>query len=250
MHYFSSHSRFPFYRSNIPIRGHEAHRPKNTKPVPSGSGSPLRAKYLSQVAAKTPSLSEVPSAGWVVVPPWGRGRGLSPGGSLHRCVERPPTKRRIGTRDTGAVQRRRQRPGTRPRSLPPHQKGTMYLVRAPQVVALEVAPTGKKSVPARNWGPHGEPPSSPTLPGSRKQGRLAIEILVDAFAAGTVNSAGGQWQGTTRSPPYWPSRDLTATHFALSGHGDDPIGIAKKPGMCSPYRSVNSSKHEQAYRRL
>ena len=119
--YFSSHSRFPFYRSNIPIRGHEAHRPKNTKPVPSGSGSPLRAKYLSQVAAKTPSLSEVPSAGWVVAPPWGRGRGLSPGGSLHRCVERPPTKRRTGTRDTGAVQRRRQRPGPRPRSLPPHQ---------------------------------------------------------------------------------------------------------------------------------
>ena len=141
--YFSSHSRFPFYRSNIPIRGHEAHRPKNTKPVPSGSGSPLRAKYLSQVAAKTPSLSEVPSAGWVVAPPWGRGRGLSPGGSLHRCVERPPTKRRTGTRDTGAVQRRRQRPGPRPRSLPPHQKGTMYLVRAPQVVALAVAPTGK-----------------------------------------------------------------------------------------------------------
>ena len=36
-------------------------------------------------------------------------------------------------------------------------------------------------------------------------------------------------------PLYWPSRDLSATHFALSGHGEDPTGIAKKPGMCSSY---------------
>ena len=141
--HFSSHSRFPFYRSNIPIRGHEAHRPKNTKPAPSGSGSAPKGKMSVPSGSEDALVVEGPFRRVGSRAPLGSGPGTFPGGSLHRRVERPPTKRRTGTRDTGAVQRRRQRPGPRPRSLPPHQKGTMYLVCAPQVVALAVAPTGK-----------------------------------------------------------------------------------------------------------
>ena len=94
-----------------------------------------------------------------------------------------------------------------------------------------MAPAGKGSVLTRNWGPHGELPSYLTLPGGRKVGGTAVEFSVEILAAGTVNTAGGQWQGTRDRHPYWPSRDLTATHFASSGHGDDPTGIAEQPGI-------------------
>ena len=61
----------------------------------SGPKWPINSTFmctLSQVATKTPPLLEVPSAGWVAAPPWGRGREHFPGGSLHRRVERPSTK--------------------------------------------------------------------------------------------------------------------------------------------------------------
>ena len=222
---------FPVPHTLLPLKfqghgGTPAHLTRPSRPAPSGRISALRAKYLSQVAAKTPSLLKVPSAGWVAAPPWGRGREHFPGGSLHRRVERPSTKKRSGTRNTGAVQRRRQRPGPRPRVLPTHQKGTIHLVGAPQELPSRwLRPV--RSVLTRNWGPHGEPPSYLTLPGGRKVGGAAVEVPVEILAAGTVNTAGGQWQGTRDRHPYWPSRDLTATHFASSGHGDNPTGRAE-----------------------
>ena len=145
--YFSSHSRFLCYRSNIPIRGHEALRPKILISLSQVAAVPhLRAKYLSQVAAKTPSLLKVPSAGWVAAPPWGRGREHFPGGSLHRCVVRPSTEGGQAP-ETPGLSSGDDNGQDRDRGSfqdPTHQKGTAYLVCAPQVVALAVAPTGKR----------------------------------------------------------------------------------------------------------
>ena len=168
--YFSSHSRFLFSRSIIPIRGHEAHRPENTKPVPSGSGSAPKGKMSVPSGSEDALVVGGPFRRVGSRAPLGSGPGTFPGGSLHRRVERPSTKKRSGTRNTGAVQRRRQRPGPRPRVLPTHQKGTIHLVGAPQELPSRWLRPVRSGL-TRNWGPHGEPPSYLTLPGGRKEGR-------------------------------------------------------------------------------
>ena len=111
-------------------------------PAPSGREKAPKGAHCPKWQNGCPRCRRYPPPG-----EWPRPTGVGAGDPPRRLaaprVERPPTERRSGTRNTGAVQRRRQRPGPRPRVLPTHQKGTINLVCAPQVVALEVAPAGK-----------------------------------------------------------------------------------------------------------
>ena len=183
---------FPVPHTLLPLKfqghgGAPAPLTRPCRPAPSGRSSALRAKYLSQVAAKTPSLLKVPPAGWVAAPPWGRGRGHLPGGSLHLVLSGRPRKG-----------------GQAPETPGPSN--------------------GVDSDLFRDRGPRQPTSKIPRVCAGERGGGAPSKSRSISSPTGTEHTAGGQWQVTRGRHPYWPSHDWTATHSPIAATAMTPQG--------------------------